>query len=184
MFENLTDKLQRVFKNLRGQGKLTDEHLDAALSGIREALLDGDVNVDVADELLVHIRAKALGSEVLLQLSPDQQVLKIVRDELLELLGKQAKPGFRFAAPFGLAAGRVARFGQDHHHGKAWQMAGRPRASAAGRLHRRLSARSPGTTRAGGESRGRELLARRGHEQASRKSPKGPSARLSFPPPT
>src|SRR5260370_18286130 len=94
MFENLTEKFQRLFTNLRGQGKLTEEHLDAALGGIREALLDGDVNVDVADELLAHIRAKALGSEVLLQLSPDQQVLKIVRDELLELLGKHAKPAF------------------------------------------------------------------------------------------
>ncbi len=99
MFENLTEKLQRVFKNLRGQGKLTDEHMDAALVGIREALLDGDVNVDVADELLAHIRAKALGSEVLLQLSPDQQILKIVRDELLELLGKQAKPAFASRPP-------------------------------------------------------------------------------------
>lgn len=92
MFENLTDKLQRAFKNLRGQGKLTEEHLDAALGEIREALLEGDVNVDVADEILKHIREKALGSEVLLQLSPDQQVVKIVRDELLALLGKHAKP--------------------------------------------------------------------------------------------
>ena len=99
MFENLTEKFQRVFKNLRGQGKLTEEHLDAALGGIREALLDGDVNVDVADELLARIRAKALGSEVLLQLSPDQQVLKIVRDELLELLGKHAKPVFAARPP-------------------------------------------------------------------------------------
>src|SRR6202158_2809908 len=99
MFENLTDRLQRVFKNLRGQGKLTEEHLDAALAGIREGLLDGDVNVDVADELLAHIRARALGSEVLLQLSPDQQVLKIVRDELLELLGKHAKPLFASRPP-------------------------------------------------------------------------------------
>jgi len=99
MFENLTDKLQRVFKNLRGQGKLSDEHLDAALAGIREALLDGDVNVDVAEELLAHIRAKALGAEVMLQLSPDQQVLKIVRDELLALLGKHAKPLFASRPP-------------------------------------------------------------------------------------
>src|SRR5246127_5708523 len=99
MFENLTEKFQRVFKNLRGQGKLTEEHMDAALVGIREALLDGDVNVDVADELLAHIRAKALGSEVLLQLSPDQQILKIVRDELLELLGKHAKPLFASRPP-------------------------------------------------------------------------------------
>ena len=52
MFENLTDKLQRVFKNLRGQGKLTQEHVDEALDGIREALLEGDVNVGVIDEVL------------------------------------------------------------------------------------------------------------------------------------
>jgi len=99
MFENLTDKLQRAFKNLRGQGKLSEEHLDAALGEIREALLEGDVNVDVADEILKHIREKALGSEVLLQLSPDQQVVKIVHDELLNLLGKHAKPLFGSRPP-------------------------------------------------------------------------------------
>jgi signal recognition particle subunit SRP54 len=87
MFENLTDRLQRTFKNLRGQGKLSDEHLDIALGEIREALLEGDVAVSVADELLANIRSKALGSEVMLQLSPDQQVVKIVRDVLLNLLG-------------------------------------------------------------------------------------------------
>jgi Signal recognition particle GTPase len=63
MFENLTEKLQRTFKNLRGQGKLTEEHLDVALGEIREALIEGDVNVGVADELLVNIRSKALGSK-------------------------------------------------------------------------------------------------------------------------
>src|SRR5580704_14536639 len=99
MFENLTEKLQRVFKNLRGQGKLNEEVLDAALVSIREALLEGDVNVDVADELLAHIRAKALGTEVHLQLSPDQQVVKIVRDVLLDLLGKNAKPLFASRPP-------------------------------------------------------------------------------------
>jgi signal recognition particle subunit SRP54 len=99
MFDNLTDKLQRVFKNLRGQGKLSEEHLDQALAGIREALLEGDVNVGVADELLAHIREKSLGAEVLLQLSPDQHVIKIVRDELLLLLGKHAKPLFASRPP-------------------------------------------------------------------------------------
>src|SRR6202158_6540650 len=99
MFENLTEKLQRTFKNLRGQGKLTDEHLDAALAEIREALLDGDVNVGVADELLANIRQKAIGSEVMLQLSPDQQVVKTVRDELTALLGKHAKPLFASRPP-------------------------------------------------------------------------------------
>jgi signal recognition particle subunit SRP54 len=99
MFENLTERLQRTFKNLRGQGKLSEEHLDAALTEIREALLEGDVNVTVADELLGNIRKKALGTEVMLQLSPDQQVVKIVRDELLNLLGKHAKPLFASRPP-------------------------------------------------------------------------------------
>jgi signal recognition particle subunit SRP54 len=99
MFENLTERLQRTFKNLRGQGKLSDEHLDAALAEIREALLEGDVAVAVADELLANIRSRALGTEVMLQLSPDQQVVKIVRDELLNLLGKHAKPLFASRPP-------------------------------------------------------------------------------------
>src|SRR5271170_6686667 len=99
MFENLTEKLQRTFKNLRGQGKLTDEHLDVALGEIREALLEGDVNVGVADELLANIRKQALGSEVMLQLSPDQQVVKVVRDELTAMLGKHAKPLFASRPP-------------------------------------------------------------------------------------
>jgi signal recognition particle subunit SRP54 len=99
MFETLTDKLQRAFKNLRGQGKLTEEHLDAALAQIREALLEGDVNLGVVDEIVGHIRAKALGSEVLLQLSPDQQVVKIVRDELSELLGREVKMQFASRPP-------------------------------------------------------------------------------------
>jgi signal recognition particle subunit SRP54 len=99
MFENLTEKLQRTFKNLRGQGKLTEEHLDVALAEIREALLDGDVNVGVVDELLTGIRAKAIGSEVMLQLSPDQQVVKVVRDELAAMLGKHAKPLFASRPP-------------------------------------------------------------------------------------
>src|SRR5580698_8415697 len=99
MFETLTEKLQRAFKNLRGQGKLSAEHLDAALGEIREALLEGDVNLSVADDFIAQVRQKALGSDVLLQLSPDQQVVKIVRDELAELLGREAKPQFGSRPP-------------------------------------------------------------------------------------
>src|ERR1700683_2361413 len=99
MFETLTDKLQRAFKNLRGQGKLTEEHLDAGLAEIRESLLDADVNLGVADEFIARVRAKAIGSEVLLQLSPDQQVVKLVRDELAELLGSEARPQFSSRPP-------------------------------------------------------------------------------------
>jgi signal recognition particle subunit SRP54 len=99
MFENLTEKLQRTFKNLRGQGKLTEEHLDVALGEIRDALLEGDVNVGVADELLKNIREKSIGTEVMMQLSPDQQVVKTVRDELTTMLGKHAKPLFASKPP-------------------------------------------------------------------------------------
>ncbi len=87
MFENLTDKLQRAFKNLRGQGKLSEENIQEALREIRLALLEADVNFKVVKELIDHIHAKAVGQEVMTALSPAEQVIKIVRDELVELLG-------------------------------------------------------------------------------------------------
>jgi len=97
MFENLTDKLQRAFKNLRGQGTLTEENIAEALREIRVALLEADVNLNVARDLLEHIREKAIGTEVLTALSPSEQVIKIVRDELIALLGKDTAR-FKFAS--------------------------------------------------------------------------------------
>ncbi len=97
MFENLTEKLQRAFKNLRGQGTLTEENIQEALREIRVALLEADVNLNVVRELIEHIRAKAVGTEVLTALSPSEQVIKIVRDELIALLGKDTAR-FRFAS--------------------------------------------------------------------------------------
>src|SRR5437868_4692832 len=88
MFENLTDKLQRAFKNLRGQGKLTEENIQEALREIRLALLEADVNFKVVKQLIDHIQAKAVGQEVMTALSPAEQVIKIVRDELVETLGR------------------------------------------------------------------------------------------------
>ena len=88
MFENLTDKLQRAFKNLRGQGTLTEENIGEALKEIRMALLEADVNFKVVKELIDHIHEKAVGQEVLTALSPAEQVVKIVRDELINILGK------------------------------------------------------------------------------------------------
>src|SRR6266496_5936443 len=87
MFETLSDKLQRVFKNLRDEGKLTELHLDEALKEIRMALLEADVNFKVVKQFTDAVRAKAVGAEVLQSLSPGQQVVKIVRDELIEILG-------------------------------------------------------------------------------------------------
>src|ERR1700735_5858617 len=88
MFENLTDKLQRAFKTLRGQGTLSEENIGEALREIRVALLEADVNLNVVKDLIDHIRAKAVGQEVMTALSPGEQVIKIVRDELVETLGK------------------------------------------------------------------------------------------------
>jgi signal recognition particle subunit SRP54 len=88
MFENLQEKLQRAFKSLRGQAKLTEENIDEALREIRLALLEADVNFKVVKQLIDQIRAKAVGQDVMTALSPGEQVIKIVRDELVDLLGK------------------------------------------------------------------------------------------------
>ena len=88
MFENLQEKLQRAFKSLRGQARLTEENIDEALREIRLALLEADVNFKVVKQLIDQIRAKAVGQDVMTALSPGEQVIKIVRDELVDLLGK------------------------------------------------------------------------------------------------
>src|SRR5216683_1115395 len=88
MFENLSEKLQRAFKNLRGQGKLSEENMGEALREIRLALLEADVNVKVVKQFIDEVRAKAMGAEVMTALSPAEQVVKLVRDEMVELLGK------------------------------------------------------------------------------------------------
>jgi signal recognition particle subunit SRP54 len=163
MFDNLTDKLQRVFKNLRGQGKLSEEHLDQALAGIREALLEGDVNVGVADELLAHIREKSLGAEVLLQLSPDQHVIKIVRDELLILLGKHAKPIFASRPPSVWMMVGLQGSGKTTTTGKLAKWLAGPRSPADGGFNRRVSPRGARTIGAGGQSDWRAHLARCGN---------------------
>ena len=97
MFENLQDKLQRAFKNLRGQGTITEENINDALREIRLALLEADVNLNVVKEVIEHIREKAVGQEVMTALSPTEQVIKIVRDELVALLGKDTAR-FQFAS--------------------------------------------------------------------------------------
>lgn len=87
MFDSLSDKLKKTLKNLRGQGKLTPEHVDAALREIRMALLEADVNYKVAKDFVESVRAKAEGQEVWQGLNPHEQVVKIVYDELVALMG-------------------------------------------------------------------------------------------------
>ena len=89
MFDNLSEKLQRAFKNLRGQGRLSEEHVQEGLKEIRLALLEADVNFRVVKDFVARVREKAVDQEVLTALSPAEQLLKIVRDELIELLGTE-----------------------------------------------------------------------------------------------
>ena len=96
MFDSLQDRLQSAFKNLRGKGRLSEADIDATLQEIRVALLDADVAVSVVRDFLDRIRVRALGSEVSGALNPAQQVIKIVHDELVGILGGETRR-IRFA---------------------------------------------------------------------------------------
>src|SRR5216110_1145183 len=87
MFDSLSGKLQSVFKNLRGYGKLTEKNVSDALREVRLALLEADVNFKVAKDFIERTKAKALGHEVLSSVTPGQQIVKIVHDELVALMG-------------------------------------------------------------------------------------------------
>jgi signal recognition particle subunit SRP54 len=96
MFDSLSDRLQRVFKNLRGEGKLTAANMEEALREIRVALLEADVHFKVVKQFIEEVKVKAMGEDVLTALSPSQQVVKIVRDELTKMLGSH-QSRLRFA---------------------------------------------------------------------------------------
>ena len=96
MFDNLSDKLQRVFKNMRGEGRLTAENMDAALREVRIALLEADVNFKVVKQLIEAVKQRAMGQEVLQSLSPYQQVIGIISEELVKILGSHESK-LRFA---------------------------------------------------------------------------------------
>ncbi len=88
-FESLSTKLQNIFKNLRGKGKLTEADVDAAMKEVKLALLEADVNFKVVKQFIADVKVRAVGSEVLESLSPGQQVIKIVDEELVKLMGSE-----------------------------------------------------------------------------------------------
>jgi len=89
MFENLTDKLNVAFKKLKGHGKLTEKNIEAGLKDVRLSLLEADVHYKVVKDLIAAIRERAIGQEVLGSLTPGQQVVKIVNEELTQLMGSR-----------------------------------------------------------------------------------------------
>ncbi len=86
-FESLGDKLQTVFKKLRGKGRVSEKDIQEAMREVRLALLEADVNFKVARDFIRVVSEKAVGADVLESLTPAQQIIKIVRDELVELMG-------------------------------------------------------------------------------------------------
>ena len=96
MLDNLSNKLQKILRNLSGQGRVSERHVEEMAREIRNALLDADVHFKLAKEFVERIKKKALGQEVMESLTPGQQVIRVVRDELVELLGGEQSE-LRFA---------------------------------------------------------------------------------------
>jgi len=91
MFDNLTERLGKTVKNLRGQGRLTEQNVKDALREVRMALLEADVALPVVKQFIASVQAKALGKEVLGSLSPGQSLIKVVNDELVSIMGEQSE---------------------------------------------------------------------------------------------
>ena len=99
MFENLQSKLNSVFDKLASRGRLTEQDVDVALREVRLALLEADVNFRVVKELVGRVRERAIGAEVMKSLTPAQQVVKIVHEELLKTLGEPSRLDLSGPAP-------------------------------------------------------------------------------------
>jgi signal recognition particle subunit SRP54 len=125
MFQSLGDRLQHVFEGLRGRGKLTEAEVVAALREVRVALLEADVNLEVAREFTQRVQEKATGSEILMSLRPDQRVIAIVHEELIETLGgKSVQPNLNADGNVWLmmglqGAGKTTTSGKLAYHYKA-----------------------------------------------------------------
>ena len=90
MFENLTERLTRTLKTLRGQGRLTDQNIQDSLREVRMALLEADVALPVVRDFIDRVRARAVGQEVMQSLTPGQALVKVVRDELVVIMGEHS----------------------------------------------------------------------------------------------
>src|ERR1700749_4819081 len=106
MFESLSDRLGKIFEGLTGRGALSPADVDAALREVRRALLEADVSLEVIKAFVEQIRERAVGAEVTRSVTPGQQVIKIVHDELVKVLGGTAVPlAFHAASPAGILMG-------------------------------------------------------------------------------
>jgi len=145
MFDNLTDRLSKTIRNLRGQGRLTEDNIKDALRDVRMALLEGDVALPVVKDFIARVRERASGQEVTRSLSPGQMLVKVVNDELVHMMGDvndelnlSAQPPAVILMAGLPAAGRnidggLAGLGQDHQYCQAGAYAERaPQENCAG----------------------------------------------------
>ena len=120
MFESLTDKLTGIFNRLSSKGRLTEKDIDDALSQVRRSLLEADVNFRVARDFVARVKERSLGADVLESLTPGQQVVKVVHEELTEMLsGGDHRGDPRQPASLSADAGGFAGLGQDHYRSQA-----------------------------------------------------------------
>ena len=89
MFDSLSSKLQNAFRNLRGLGKISEANVGDSLREVRQALLEADVNFKVARDFIERVKAKSIGAEVVQSIQPGQQIIKVIHDELVVLLGSE-----------------------------------------------------------------------------------------------
>ncbi len=142
MFDTLSDKLQGIFRSLRGQGTLTEAHVDAALREIRLALLEADVHFKVVKQFLERVRARAVGQDVLKSLTPDQAVLRIVRDEMVDAARRRRAAAPRSTAsrlPSVVLMTGLQGSGKTTTTRQARPLAGSRRPPSPARLHRRAT---------------------------------------------
>ena len=126
MFENLTERLNKVFEDLRRRGKLTEADVDAAMREVRMALLEADVHYSVVKDFVARVRERSIGAEVSKALNPAQQVIKIVHEELIATLGEPARLNLTGASPRVFMLVGLARFRKNHRRGQAGAPAARP----------------------------------------------------------
>ncbi|MDR3274265.1 MAG: signal recognition particle receptor subunit alpha [Puniceicoccales bacterium] len=99
MFESITEKISSAFKNLRGLGKITEKNISEELHNLKLALIDADVNVNVVETFIANVKSKSLGQKVLAKIAPEQQIVKIIHDEIVELLGSEENENFTTKKP-------------------------------------------------------------------------------------
>ncbi len=144
MFDSLSGKLQNAFRNLRGLGKISEANVGDSLREVRMALLEADVNFKVARDFIERVKTKSLGAEVVQSVQPGQQIVKIIHDELVDLLGSQNAALKLDGNPSSILMVGLHGSGKTTSSGKLARLASKTRPPAVARGGGRLSSGGDG----------------------------------------